>query len=221
MIYHGGDVSTDTKHIVNMGAWTNLAASAPASLLLVDMLGVYPRLLTNSSSLQTLNNTLILPRYTDGKGVRAFLVLNAANGANAQNTAMLYTNTGDVSGRALGTVVSNTASAIVSHILHSGVAAGNTGPFLPLAGGDLGIKSVQSVQFSAASASAGFVDLVLCKPLAMLPLTAAFYTNERDFLNQIPSLPKVVDGACLSLLIGSGAVMAASVYQGYVDFAWG
>lgn len=221
LVWHGGNVSTDTKHIVNIGAWTNLAASAPATLTLVDLLGCYPRIATNSSSLQTLNNTLSLPRYTDGKGVRAFMTLNTANGANAQNTTMLYTNTASVSGRGLGVTVSNTASAITSHIFHSGAAAGNTGPFLPLAGGDQGILSVQSVQFSAASASAGFVDLVLCKPLVSIPLTAAFYTNERDCMNQIPSLPKVEDGACLGLIVGAGAVMAASVYCGYIDFAWG
>ena len=219
--YHGGDVSTDTKHIVNIGAWTNLAASAPATLTLVDMLGVYPRIATNSGSLQTLNNDLTLPRYTNGVGVRGYLVLNASNGANAQNTTIQYTNSDDVGSRSLGTVVSNTASAIVSHIYHSGVAAGNSGPFLPLAGGDKGIKSVQSVTLSAASASAGFVDLVLVKPLCTIPLTAAFYTNERDLLNQLPSLPRVYDGACLNFIISSGAVMAASVYQGYIDFAWG
>lgn len=221
LIYHGGNVSSDTKHIVNMGAWTNLAASAPATLYLVDLLGCYPRIATNSSSVQSLNNTLTLPRYTSGAGVRAFMSLNTANGANAQNSTISYTNTAPTSGRGLGTTVSNTASAITSHIFHSGAATGNTGPFLPLAGGDLGVKSVESVQFSAASASAGFVDLVLCKPLAAIPLTAAFYTNERDFLNQIPSLPKVEDGACLGLMVGCGAVMAASVYMGYIDFAWG
>jgi hypothetical protein len=220
LVWHGGDVSTETKHIMNMGAWTNLAASAPATLLLVDMLGCYPRIPTNSSALQTLNNTLTLPRYTDGKNVMAFLQLNTANGTTAQNTTMLYTNTADVSGRGLGTTVANTVSAIVGHIFHSGAAAYNTGPFLPMTGGDQGVKSVQSVQFSAASASAGFVDLVLCKVLAEIPLTAAFYTNERDFLNQLPSLPRVYDGACLSLIVGCGAVMAASVYQGYIDFAW-
>ena len=221
LVYHGGNVSASTKHIMNMGAWTNLAASAPASLMLVDMLGCYPRIRTDLNTLQTLDNTLTLPRYATGAGVRAFTTLNVANGTGTPNLAMLYTNTTPTAGRGLGTTVTNTASAIVGHIVHSGVAAGNTGPFLPLTGGDLGITSVQSVQYSAASGSAGFVDLVLCRPLAQLPLTAAFYTNERDFLNQLPSLPRVYDGACLGLIIGSGAVMAASVYQGYIDFAWG
>lgn len=221
LIWHGGNTSPDTKHLVNMGAWVNLAAGAPAMLVIVDMLGCYPRIRTDLATLQTLTNPFTLPRYTNGNGVRAYLVLNTSNGANAQNTMMLYTNSLGEGSRGLGTVVSNTASAIVSHIFHSGAAAGNTGPFLPLAGGDAGVRSVQSVQFSAASASAGFVDLVLCRPLATIPLTQAFFMNERDYMNQLPSLPRVMDGACLNLLVGCGAVMTTCVYQGYIDFAWG
>jgi hypothetical protein len=221
-IWHGGDVSADTKHILNIGGWTNVAAGAPSVLLLVDMLGCYPRIQTNLATTQTLNNTLTLPRYTDGKGVRAYFQLNTANGGNASNFVMAYTNTVPTSGRGLGAIVSNTASAIVGHITHSGVSAGNYGPFLPLQAGDQGIVSVQSCQFTVASASAGFVDLVLCKPLAFLPLTAAFYASERDLLSQLPSLPQVQDGAVLGLLLFAGAVVTATCqYQGYIDLGWG
>lgn len=221
LVYHGGNVSGDTKHVSAMGAWTNLAASAPATIKLVDVLGCYPRIATNSSSVQTLNNDLTLPRYTSGAGVRAYLMLNTSNGATGQNTTMSYTNQAGTSGRNLGTTVANTVSAINSHIFHSGAASGNTGPFLPLAGGDTGVRSVQNVQFTAISSSAGFVDLVLCRDICEIPITAAFYANERDLISQLPSLPRVYDGACLNIIVGCGAVMAASVYCGYVDFAWG
>ena len=220
-IWHGGDVSANTKHLLNFGAMVNVAAGAPAVLLLVDLLGCYPRIRTDLATSQTLNNTLTLPRYTDGKGVRPFFVLNTANGLNAANFVMSYTNTVPTAGRGLGAVVSHTASAIVGHMSHSGVSAGNFGPFLPLMGGDQGLVSVQSCQFTVASASAGFVDLVLAKPLAYLPLTAAFYASERDLLNQLPSLPRIYDGAVLGVLCFCGAVMTACSYQGYIDVAWG
>lgn len=220
-LWHGGDVSTDTKHLMSLGANVNVAAGAPSMLMLVDILGCYPRIQTNSAAVQTLNNSLTLPRYTDGKQVRMYYQLSASNGANAQNTAVSYTAPGSVTGRSLGAVVSNTASAIVSHVIHSGVAGGNFGPFLPLQAGDSGVMSVQTVQFSAASASAGFVDLVLCVPLGVIPLTAAFYHNERDFLNQLPSLPRIYDGACLCFLHMSGAVTPTCLYSGAAEFAWG
>jgi hypothetical protein len=221
-LWHGGNVSTDTKHLVNVGAWTNAATGAPSVLMLVDMLGCYPRIATNSSSLQTLNNTLTLPRYTAGAGVRAFFSLEVSNGANAQNFAMTYTNSSSVGSRSLGATVANTASAIQSHISHSGVAAGNYGPFLPLMAPDAGVKSVESCQFSAASASAGLGALVLCRPLVTLPITTAFMAAERDLMNQLPSLPRLVDGACIGFLHFAGAVTASGVqFQGYLDAAWG
>jgi hypothetical protein len=221
-IWHGGNVSPDTKHLVNMGAWTTASTSAAAVLYLVDLLGAYPKIQTNSASSQTLNNTLTLPRYTDGKGVRAFYALSASNGTGAQNFSISYTAPGPTSGRSLGAVVANTASAVTGHMSHTGVAAGNFGPFLPLSGADTGIVSVESAQFSAASTSAGFVDLVLCKPLAVIPVTTAYIAAERDLLTQLPSLPRIYDGAVLGLIVQSGGVIASgNQWQGYCEFAWG
>jgi hypothetical protein len=226
-IWHGGNVSPSTKHLVNMSALTNNALGAGSTLMLVDLLGAYPKIQTNLSTSQTLTNGLTLPRYTDGVGVRAYYVLNAANGANAQNFSFGtsgYTAPGPVTGRSIGAVVASTATALTPHLPHSGVAANNFGPFLPLAGGDSGIISAQSAQFSAASASAGFVDLVLCKPLAYLPLTTAFISAERDLLTQVPSLPRIYDGAVLSWLIlpgGATTTASATLWQGALEFAWG
>lgn len=220
--WHGGNVSTDTKHMVNIGAWTQSATGVPAVLQVVDMLGCYPRIRTDLATVQTLNNSLVLPRYASGAGVRAYFAINTTNGLNAQNFAMTYTNSSAVAGRSLGATVSNTASAIQSHIGYSGTAAGNFGPFLPIAGGDAGVASVQSCQFSAASASAGFIDLVLCRPITTIPLTTAFVAAERNLLSQLFSLPQVQDGAVLGFLVQSGAAIASGTqFQGYSEMAWG
>ena len=58
---------------------------------------------------------------------------------------------------------------------------------------------MQSVTISAAS-GAGTAALVLAKPLIDIPLTTASVAVERDLLNQLPSLPKIDDGACLTWL---------------------
>lgn len=220
-IWHGGNVSTETKHLLTVGARANAATAALSTLFVVDLLGCYPKIATNSGSSQTLDNTLSLPRYTDGKGVRAFYTLNTANGANAQNFAMSYTNTDSTSGRSLGAVVANTASAITGHMSHTGVAAGNFQPFLPLSGGDAGIISVQSAQFSAPSASAGFVDLVLCVPLCAVPITTAFVMAERDLVTQLQALPRIYDGAVLGLLlVTGGVVVSGNAIDGYIETGW-
>ena len=221
-IWHGGNVSTDVKHLLNVGCLTTAAIGAGAIAYLVDLLGVYPKIQTNSASVQSLTNTLTIPRYTDGAGVRAFFSLNTANGTGSSNHSYTYTNSAGTGSRTPTTVIAGTASGVTGHILHSGVAAGNYGPFLPLAGGDAGIRSVQHFQNSVASGSAGFVDLVLCKPLAYIPVTTAFIAAERDLLTQLPSLPRIYDGAVLGIILQSGAVITAGTqWQGYIETVWG
>jgi len=217
---HGGDVSTDTKHLLNASAITAVATGVPAQLMLVDMQGYYPGINMNVATLQTLLGTPTL-RYTNGVGIRAGLVVVTTTGATAHNLSMTYTNSGGTGSRTLPVTVSCTASAITPHITHSGTAANNYGPFLPLASGDVGIQSVQSVQLSAAS-GAGTAALVLYKPIMTIPLTTATVASERDFVNQIPSLPQIKDGACLTWLLFTGAAVAASTnFYGSLEMGWG
>jgi hypothetical protein len=216
---HGGNVSPDTKHVLNVSAITSVATGVPAQLMLCDLQGYWPGITNNSATAQTLTGTPSL-RYTNGAGCRLFWVQTAAAGATAQNIALSYSNTVPTSGRSLPVTVSMTASGIVSHISHSGVAANNYGPFLPLASGDTGVSTVATVTFSAANAGTG--ALCLARPLLTLPLTTVSVAAERDLLNQLPSLPRVMDGACLTWLYFAGAATGASTnFYGAVEVGWG
>lgn len=220
-IPHGGNVSTDIKHLLNMAAWSTAATGVPGTLMLVDMQGYYPGINMNLNTAQTLLGTPTL-RYTDGAGLRMYLTARATTGATAHNIAYSYTNQNGTASRTNPVTVSATASAIVPHIVHSGTAANNYGPFLPMAGGDSGIRSVQSVTLSAASGTASTAALVLVKPLAQITLSVAGMMSEKDLLNQIPSLPIIKDGACLTFLWGAGAATAASTtFAGGLEFVWG
>lgn len=217
---HGGNVSTDTKHLLNASVITAVATGVPSQLMLVDMQGYYPGINMNLATAQTLLGTPTL-RYADGVGIRAGLVITATSGATAHNVAISYTNQSATAGRTLPVTVACTASAITPHITHSGTAANNYGPFLPLASGDTGVRSVQTVTISAAS-GAGTAALALYKPLMTIPLTTAGVASERDFLNQIPSLPEIKDGACLTWLYFAGAATAASTnFYGSLEKGWG
>lgn len=217
---HGGNVSTDTKHILNVAAVTGVATGVPSVLMLVDMQGYYPGISTNSGSAQTLLGSPTL-RYTNGEGVRAYFVQVTSSGATAHNIAISYTDQGGTASNTLPVTVACTASAITPHITHSGTASNNYGPFLPLASGDTGIQSVQTITFSAASGS-GTGALVLAKPLLTLPLTTVSIAAERDLLNQLPSLPQIKDGACLTWLLFTGAAVAANTnFYGSIESAWG
>jgi len=234
-IYHGGSVSTDLKSLLNVGLMTT-AATGVGQFFIVDILGGYAYLDANSSSAQTCSNTNLLPRYTDGKGVRAMLVSGGtgyvistaaptAIGAVAHSVAMTYTraDTGGVdTGRQMPVTVACTASAIQGHISHAGIAANNYFP-LPMASGDTGIESIQSVTLSAGSGTAAtYYHMILFKELGMIPVPAANVYYERDFVNMMPSLERVVDGAVLGLIyVAGGATAASTTFIGHVETAWG
>lgn len=219
-IQHGGDVSTDIKHLLNMAAWGTAASSVPSTLMLVDVQGYYPGINMNSLSAQTLTGTPTL-RYANGVGIRAFLAVRATTGSTAHNLAYNYNNQAAAANTNPVTVAC-TASAIVPHITHSGLAANNYGPFLPLAQGDTGIQQFNTVTLSAASGTASTAALVLVKPLAQITIGIASLMTEKDLLNQIPSLPRIRDGACLGWILGTGAAtVAATTFAGQTEFVWG
>lgn len=166
--------------------------------------------------------TTFLPRSTTGAGVQAFLTPSTVMGAGTPNLRLTYTdsdaNTGNLTPATLP--IGKTASA-VGHVSYSGTGAGKYGPFYPLAAGDKGIRSVQQYNQSATWTS-GVQNVVLCKAIGSLPMTTVGVAAERDFLNQIPSLPKIEDGACLSWLIYAGAATpVSSSFYGHLDFGWG
>ena len=219
-IRHGGNVG-GYKHLLNAAAQTAAATTAPCVLMLVDLLGFYPVTTVTTTGAQTLNNTVTLPRYTDGAGVQAFVTPSTVMGAATPNISIGYTNSASVAGKATPTTlpIGNTAAAVTS-IVYSGTGAGKYGPFMPLAAGDAGIKSVQSINLSASYVS-GVLNLVLCKPLLTLPITTLGVTAERDLVNQFASMPKVYDGACLAwLMLAGAATPVASPLSGHLEFGW-
>ena len=169
-------------------------------------------------------NTL-LPRYTNGAGVNAFMWNTNATpmGAGVPNLSLpSYTNSAQATGRATPTVlpVGKTAAAN-GLILYSGTGAGKYGPFMPLAAGDSGIAKVDNVQISATYTSGEF-SVGLCKPLIVMPMTTIGVASEREFINQMPSMPRVYDGANLVWLIYHGAATPVnSAFYGHLEFGWG
>ena len=227
-IPHGGDVSTETKHIINAAAFSAAATSMPCVFMLVDRLGFYPITTTTLTTNQTLDNTVVFPtgRHTNGQGLRAYVVCSSgaattAMGAATPNIDITYTNQAGTAGKTTPTVLpQGNSAAPKGSIVYSGTGAGKYGPFLPLAAGDSGIRSVQNFRLSASYLS-GVLNLVICRPLLTLPMTTIGVAAERDLLNQVPSLPRVYDGANLSWLMYAGAATPVnSAFYGHLDFGW-
>lgn len=166
-------------------------------------------------------------RYDFGVGCEAFFVVQTAPTLGGPNlTASSYTNTAGTAGRAFqGTPsMGAAADAYAGRVLHSGNASGRYGPFLPKQGGDTGIRSIESFTWSGGTAytGTGVVALCVARPLLDIPVAVTGLFSERDLVNQLPSMPRVLDGACLVwMLFGTGATTNLSPINGALDFGWG
>lgn len=168
--------------------------------------------------------TWLLPRYTNGAGVQAiFFNSNAtALGAATPNLSLGYTNSAQVASRATPTVLPiGKSAASNSHILYTG--ATGTGKYnytTPLQSGDAGIAEINTIQNSVSYVS-GEYSVALIKEITQIPLAVLGQAGERNLLNELPSLPRIYDGAALYLLWGSGAATpASSAFTGGLNFIW-
>lgn len=170
--------------------------------------------------------TIQMPRYAFGAGCEAFFVAQTQPTAGGPTlSASSYTNTAGTAGRAFqgSPTMGATADAYATRVLHSGNAAGRYGPFLPRQGADTGIRSIESFTWSGGTAytGSGVVALCIAKPLLDLPCPATGAFAERDLVNQLFSMPRVHDGACLVwMLFSTGATTANSPMEFTAEIGW-
>lgn len=166
----------------------------------------------------------LLPRYTNGAGVQAiFFNSNAtALGAGTPNLSLGYTNSAQTASRATPTVLPiGKTAASNSHILYTG--ATGTGKYnyvMPLQSGDAGIAEIATIQNSTSYVS-GEYSVALIKEIARVPISILGQAAERNLMTEMPSLPRIYDGAALYWIFGSGvATPASSAISGHCDFVW-
>lgn len=206
-IPHGGNVSTATKHFLNAGASIFAAAGAPWYVMCMDQIGYVP--ITGTDVTGTGSRTITMTaldgsaRYANGAGLRAYFSTEVAPTLGGPNlTAFTYTDQGGTTAQACPVTVGFAATPVAGMVPHSGNAATRYAPFLPLAAGDSGIRDLEAFTLSGGTAYTGSGQLVLhlVKPLFILPVVASGMYSERDFLNQLPSLPRIKDGAYLKYM---------------------
>lgn len=230
---HGGNVSAETKHFITAGANIIAAAGAPWYLMAVDQVGYVPITSTDvtGTGSRTITMTAIsntgatVDRYANGAGLRAYFSTEVAPTAGGPNlTSFTYTNTAGTTGRACPVTVGFAATPVIGAVPHSGAAATRYAPFIPLAAGDSGIKDLEAFTLSGGTAYTGSGQLVLhlVRPLFGIPLPASGIHSVSDFVNQLPSFPKIPDGACVQfLLMNTGATTAAAPLMVDSNHAWG
>jgi hypothetical protein len=225
-LYTGGDVSPATKHFLNAGATAVAAAGAPWYLMAIDLIGFVPLSGTNVSTTGTKTVTMTAigagagkgDRYANGQGLRLFVAADTALGANAPTCIINYLDTGGAAGAT--TTFTSTASLGVGQLLNTGAAANKYNPFLPLAAGDTGVSDIVSLVWAGTAHASGTVIIGLCKPLWTIPIPATGLYNKMDFVNSLPSLPRIKDGANIQfLMFQTGATTSGGIIN--VDFDYG
>ncbi len=214
----GLSAATD-YYVIKLTDTTIKVATSYANAVAGTAVGITSGTGSGTNTLQTL-----LPRYTNGAGVQTFMWANNATplGAGVPNLSLpSYTNSAQATGRATPTVlpIGKTAAAN-GLVLYSGTGVGKYGPFMPLASGDSGVAKVDNVQLSATYTSGEF-SVGMCVPILTLPITTLGVASERDLINQIPSMPRIYDGANLQWMIYNGAATPInSAISGHLDLAW-
>jgi hypothetical protein len=214
--FHGGNVSPNQKILRTIHMTASSANLAPSRYILCDYLGFAGGISWETSELQEIDNSLFsIPRYTDGKGVRAIMVQLFGSNANA-----IYTiNYRDCLDNDVDTPTQTANSLGTGALQHANTNA-NYSPFMNMPAGCTGIKRVNSVTVS--SLGAGVAVLILVKPIAEISFkdSTLFAPAEVDFLTDKLEAPIIYDGAKLNFLFTSTANPAATLTRGYLEFIW-
>lgn len=168
-----------------------VGSSASVSLFVADRLVHTSGLSGVLTSAQPVNTVALPARATGGVGVQIALEVYTNTGGNARTFTVSYTNTLGTPGRTVSvTGLMNGAGRML---------------MLPLAAGDLGVLSVESVTLDASTGTAGDFGVTLFKPIAPFPggTGGGVASNASTFDT---SVMRIDNDACLwSYMVGSTA----------------
>lgn len=213
-IYSGPAPSGTGKKYLHR--WRSLyqgTAPVPSHARLHDYLLFYPLIDCDDDTEQILENAVSLPRYATNKELQMIMVGTVAGISNA-NVIVNYTNQDGISNR---TTTFNYIAPSNAGVLTSSASAlaTITTPYIPLTGGDTGVRSVESVQFL--TPAGGFCTICIVKPLCDLGIPEASVWSERVYgSNTVEPPPEIVEGAYLNLILLQGAAQTGNMSSMFV-----
>ena len=203
---------------------------------LMDYLLYYPFVDLTVTDLQPFTNIVTLPRYVTGEGTRILWIMQSGGGTSAPSVTINYTNQAGVSKSVL--VEPSQSSVIAGEIVGPTTRSANTAfnsnlsltqLFVPLASGDTGVRSIESVQLS--SDFGGIAAFVIVKPIAQFHVAQESRVNsnisygaasELEFVRMRAGLAKFEDNPFL-MLVGrhvSGASSQNALVIGTIETIW-
>jgi hypothetical protein len=210
-LYHGPDVSPSEKYLRAITTQANASTALPMNAILCDYLLYYPSTDDGSTDEQLMDNTVTLPRYTDGKGVQ-ILAVTVGPRTGGQTFTIKYTNSDGIADRAT-TVTTQNTSTVIGSVTGSNTAINNaSNPFISLQAGDSGVRSIQSITMGGSDV--GLMSLILVKPLVQTCFREVTVPYEKDFLIPTNDLIRIYDNAFLNFLVLPLGTLAATTLRG-------
>lgn len=217
-IYTGPTPSAgQTKHLFALSAGTS-TASVPLTMLLADYLMFYPLIDMDSLDPQDMSNPVSISRYTSGEGVQAYLVV-AAPMSSSGTVTVTYTNSEGTANRTSTFGISSTGTiGRIANNIDSTLGVGAASPFIPLANGDKGIRSIQRVTCNASMG--GFCHIVLVKPLATHVVREQNTEAETVFFTHKANCVQIQNNSYLNFLILNNTTSSPAPLRGFLQFTW-
>ena len=161
----------------------------------------------NVTTAQSVVNFSGMPtRNSTGEGCEIWIGCSSATGATASNVTVQYTNSKGTSGR-------NTVST--AHITSMPV---NRMYQVPLQSGDTGVQSIQSITFSASTATAGNVWVYILDRYASISSPVANISQTADAISL--GMPALYDESCM-LFVHQGSTTASGIIMGNLSIIQG
>lgn len=194
--------------------------------VLYDLVGYYPLIDGDSTEPQDMDNTLSLPRYATGEGVKLVVVSHVSPAVQGGAMLLDYTDSDGVD-RQINTGVSlNGINTVCSAAINSPLT--QIGPLaVGLGTGVKGIQRVNRVTYT--TAPGGLHCLYLIRPLAQFMLVQDVLVQgqyeksavEIDFaLKDGWRMPDIKDGAHLSFFYRANGSGRSNSFFGMADFVW-
>jgi len=228
-IQHGANVSPGEKFlrsITTQAVSTTSTSMGPMNCYLLDYLLYYPSIDDGTTDVQVMDNTVTLPRYTDGKGVQ-MMAITTGTRTGGQTFTVKYTNSDGVTGR-ISQICTQNSTAYVGAITNSDRAvSGNASWMIPLAHGDSGVRAIESCTMNGVDT--GLFTLILVKPIAQTCFVECPTTtnpvstqNEKDFLIYSSELTRIYDDAYLNFIVlpQSTFFTAVAMFRGDLKVIW-
>jgi len=216
-IFHGVNQSPATKVLTHLGLMTPTAALV-GQYKLLDYLLYYPFVDLDDLTEQNMDNTEVaLTRYASGDGVLPMLVQVAPTVGGGSFTFNYLDQDGNPQTSPVN-YYSATAGAIASLATSEPATVAGLGPFLSLASGSRGVRSITS--WTNLVANGGLGAIVLVKPLLDMAIREVNTMVELSLVDQHNLPPVIEDGAYLNLILNCAGTVAAGILVGYGKFAW-